>query len=345
MRARTSHVYRLSLTLPLALALAVMGCLPAAAQEGAAPVVEESPAAQHEFAFVVEEFPVPAGTRPHDAVPDGLGWVWYAGQGNGEAGALNPATGEVIRVPLGRGSAPHGVVMGPDGAPWFTDGGLNAIVRVDPWTLAVGVFPLPTGPNANLNTPTFDRAGVLWFTGQNGVLGRLDPAVGVVETWTAPRGRGPYGIATAPDGTVYYASLAGSYLGRIDGLGAATVLEPPTPGQGARRVWSDSLGRQWIAEYNARQIGRYDPASGEWAEWTVPGANVRPYAIYVDHLDKVWISDTGRDVIVRFDPETESFTAIPISRPSNVAQLGGLPGEVWGAQRARDHVFVVRYGA
>ena len=28
--------------------------------------------------------------------------------------------------------APHGVIVGPDGAPWITDGGLNAMVRVDP---------------------------------------------------------------------------------------------------------------------------------------------------------------------------------------------------------------------
>jgi streptogramin lyase len=34
---------------------------------------------------------------------------------------------------------------------------------------------------------------------------------------------------------------------------------------------------------------------------------------------------------------------VVISRPSNVAQLGGKPGEVWGAERARDHLLVVRY--
>ena len=44
---------------------------------------------------------------------------------------------------LGRGSRPHGVIVGPDGAPWVTDSGLNAIVRVDPETLVVDVFALP----------------------------------------------------------------------------------------------------------------------------------------------------------------------------------------------------------
>jgi len=102
---------------------------------------------------------------------------------------------------------------------------------------------------------------VLWFTGQAGVLGRLDPQVGRVEVFDAPRGPGPYGSTVTPDGQVFYASLAGSYIGRIDHrTGAAEVLEPPTGDQGARRVWSDSRGRIWVSEWNAGQLGRYDPA-------------------------------------------------------------------------------------
>ena len=35
-------------------------------------------------------------------------------------------------VNLGPGAAPHGVVVGPDGAAWVTEGGQNAIASVDP---------------------------------------------------------------------------------------------------------------------------------------------------------------------------------------------------------------------
>ena len=49
------------------------------------------------------------------------------------------------RVELGPKSAPHGVIVGPDGAPWITDGGQNAIVRVDPKTRDVKKWPLPQG--------------------------------------------------------------------------------------------------------------------------------------------------------------------------------------------------------
>ena len=84
------------------------------------------------------------------------------------------------------------MIVGPDGAAWITDGGQNAIVRFDPATKAVKLFPLPKNfADANLNTATFDRKGILWFTGQNGVYGRVDPATGKVEAWKAPKGAAP----------------------------------------------------------------------------------------------------------------------------------------------------------
>ncbi|HET9438390.1 MAG TPA: hypothetical protein VFO64_09320, partial [Gaiellaceae bacterium] len=185
----------------------------------------------------IREYPVPSGTRPHDVAPARDGGVWFTAQGSGQLGWLNPENGRVRLTRLGAGSAPHGVIVGPDGAPWITDGGLNAIVRVDPRSRRVRVFRLPAGSGyANLNTAAFDRRGVLWFTGQSGVYGRLDPRVGRVRVLPAPRGAGPYGITTTPSGDVYYASLAGSHLARIDvRTGRASVVEPPTRGQGARR--------------------------------------------------------------------------------------------------------------
>lgn len=299
--------------------------------------------------FVLKEYAVPEGSHPHDVAPAPNGAVWYTAQLRGELGRLDPATGETHHISLGAGSAPHGVIVGPDGAPWITDGGLNAIVRVDPLTEEVAVFPLPQDRGyANLNTATFDGSGVLWFTGQEGIYGRLDPAKGEVEVFDAPRGRGPYGITTTPDGTVYYASLAGSHIARIDGTtGTATPLDPPTAGQGARRAWSDSQGRIWVSEWNAGQVGMYDPGAkppgGTWREWRLPGDNPHAYAVYVDDQDAVWLSDFGANALVRFDPLQESFTVLPLpSANANVRQLNGRAGEVWGAESGTDKLVVVR---
>ncbi len=293
----------------------------------------------------LQEYPVPPGSRPHDVAPAPDGTVWYTAQRLGELGRLDPATGETHHIPLGNGSAPHGVIVGPDGGAWVTDGGLNAIVRVDPETEAVQTFPLPVEIGyTNLNTATFDANGILWFTGQSGIYGRLDPTTGQVEVFAAPAGRGPYGIATAPNGDVYYASLAGSYVGRLDlNTGETTVLGPPTPGQGARRVWSDSSGRIWVSEWNAGRLASLDPATGEWREWLLPGDRPMPYAVYVDENDMVWLSDFGANSLVRFDPELEVFKSFPLPSPgANVRQILGRTGEVWGAESGTDKLVVIR---
>ncbi len=296
-------------------------------------------------AFMVQEYAVPRGSRPHDVAPARDGGVWYTAQGSGELGHLDPATGRTRHVKLGGGSAPHGVIVGPDEAPWITDGGLNAIVRVDPKMEKIRRFSLPADRGwANLNTATFDARGVLWFTGQSGIYGRVNPLEGRVEVFQAPRGRGPYGMATSPSGAVYYASLAGSYIARIDpSTGMASVIEPPTPRQGARRVWSDSKGRVWVSEWNAGQVAAYDPTAGKWREWRLPGENPQPYAVYVDDQDVVWLSDFAANALVRFDPVREAFEVLRLpSMPANIRQLLGRPGEVWGAESGVDKLVIVR---
>ena len=298
-----------------------------------------------ESELVLQEYPVPSGSRPHDVAPAPDGGVWYTAQGLGELGLLDPVSGKTAHIHLGSGSRPHGVIVGPDGAPWITDSGLNAIVRVDPETKKVDRFPLPSDSGyTNLNTATFDRRGILWFTGQSGIYGRLDAQTGKVEVFDAPKGRGPYGIATTPDGEVYYASLAGSHIARIDiETGEATMLQPPTTGQGARRVWSDSQGKIWVSEWNAGQLALFDPDSGEWREWRLPGNSPRAYAVYVDEDDIVWLSDFGGNSMVSFDPESETFKVFPLPSPrGNVRQILGRPGEVWGAESGVDKLVVIR---
>ena len=263
----------------------------------------------------------------------------------GALGRLDPKTGSVRQIELGEQSAPHGVIVGPDGAAWVTDSGLNAIVRVDAQTEEVKTFPLPEEHGyANLNTATFDAKGMLWFTGQSGVYGRLDVETGEVRVWDAPRGRGPYGITTTPSGDVYYASLAGNHIARIDvASGEASVIEPPTAGQGARRVWSDSKGRIWVSEWNAGAVSVFDPATAGWKSWKLPGGNPRAYAVHVDENDSVWLTDFGANAIMRFDPSTETFETYPSDQAdANVRQLLGRPGEVWGAESGTDRLVVVR---
>ena len=115
------------------LAVVVLGALASAA-----------PAALAKTAVPVY-FEVADGSHPHDvaAAPTPGGPVFFTAQRTGKLGILDAKTGKIEEVPLGQGSAPHGVIVGPDRAPWITDSGQNAIVRVDPKTREVRRWPLP----------------------------------------------------------------------------------------------------------------------------------------------------------------------------------------------------------
>ena len=290
-------------------------------------------------------FDVSKGSHPHDvaAAPGSGAPVYYTAQRTGRLGILDPKTGKYEEIALGPRSAPHGVVVGPDGAPWITDSGQNAIVRVDPKSREVKVWELPADTGyANLNTLTFDKKGRVWFTGQGGYYGRLDTATSEIKVWKAPRGSGPYGIATTPSGEVYYASLAGNHIAHVDvETGVATVIEPPTKGQGARRVWSDSRDRIWVSYWNTGQVGMYDPASKTWREWKLPG-NAHAYSVWVDDQDKVWLTDWSINAIVKFDPATEKFESFASDRRgADVRQMLGRAGEAWGAESGNDRLVMV----
>ena len=293
----------------------------------------------------VKYFPVRAGDHPHDVAPAPDGTVWYTGQHAGVLGRLDPKTGGVERISLGKGSAPHGVIVGPDGAAWVTDGGQNAIVRVDPISKEVKAWPLSASRSgANLNTAAFDGKGRIWFTGQTGIYGRLDPATGKMDVWDAPKGVGPYGIIGTPSGDIYYVSLASSFLGKPDlETGETTVIEPNTKDSGTRRVWSDSMGRLWVSEWNAGNLSVYDPASKSWTDHKLPGDAPHAYAVYVDDKGIVWVSDFGANAILSFDPKSEAFDSLPSDKPdAAVRQLNGRPGEVWGAESGVDRLVLIR---
>jgi virginiamycin B lyase len=291
-------------------------------------------------------YQLPAGAYPHDVAPAVDGAVWYSGQRKGILGRFDPQTRRNEEIALGPGAAPHGVIVGPDGAPWLTEGGQNAIARVDPKTRAVALFRLPSDfAGANLNTAVFDKSGVLWFTGQAGIYGRVVPASAKVDAWHAPRGRGAYGITVTPAGEVWYVSLASGYLARIDrATGAsAEIVDPPRPNMGPRRVWSDSSGMLWVSFWNSGGIGRYDPAGKLWKIYPMPGGRAGTYSVYVDDKDRVWATDWAANAIQRFDQQEERFTTFPSDkRGASVRQMLGRPGEAWGGESGTDRLVVIR---
>ena len=118
-------------------------------------------------------------------------------------------------------------------------------------------------------------------------------------------------------------------------------------------MWSDSAGRIWISEWMSGQVSVYDPkladprfsASGKaWRAWKLPGEKPKPYSVWVDEDDKVWLTDFAANAIVRFDPKTEKFESFPSSaRGAAVRQMLGRKGEAWGAESGADRLVGVNH--
>ena len=140
-------------------------------------------------------------------------------------------------------------------------------------------------------------------------------------------------LAATPSGDIWYASLAGDHIAKIDTTtGAVTVVEPPKPGVGPRRIWSDSKGMLWVSFWHGGAIGRYDPVTKAWATYPMPQSKWGTYSIYVDDKDRVWATDWPANAVQRFDPTTGTYFLLRIF-PHGYA---GKPGELfWCGARLR----------
>lgn len=311
----------------------------------------------HAYETKVFELPLDTAVATASPAPDGK--VWFVGRKPGALGILDPSTGEVRFIPLGKNSAPRSVMADKDGNAWIADSGQNAMVRVNVNTDEVKVWPVPQDLGyANLNTFVFDHDRMLWFTGtgpngpsdgEKGVYGRLDVATGDIKVWRPPQGRGASGMTVTPDGEVWYVSVAPSYIAHIDrATGNSHVVKTPHPNAEPHGVWSDSKGNLWVDEWNTGYLDRYTPKTGKWKSWLVPG-DKPPHlvGVFVDDKDIVWVVQRTANATYAFDSATEKFiAAIPGSKPeAGVRQILGRPGEVWLPEGGTGRIMLVKTGA
>ena len=189
---------------------------------------------------------------PHTPTFDAKGTLWFTVQEGNLIGRLDPKSGEVrlkeVPTPKAR---PYGIVVGKDGAPYFCEFGINKLGRVDPVTLEIREYALPSGARPRRIALASD--GTLFYSDYaRGMLGHFFPQDGRVEEWTSPGGptSKPYGIAIAPDGQVWYSEsgVSPNTLVRFNPLtqrfAEATI---PSGGGVVRNMASTPQGRLYLA--------------------------------------------------------------------------------------------------
>ncbi len=156
----------------------------------------------------VTEYPMPnpAARDPHTPIFDRNGILWFTVQNGNFVGKLDPSTGIVTLKPSPTASSrPYGIVVNAEGIPFFCEFGTNKIARINPETMEITEYTLPSGARPRRLDITPD--GMIYYTDyRRGYLGRLDPTTGKVDEWLSPGGSSsaPYGIATTQAGMVWY---------------------------------------------------------------------------------------------------------------------------------------------
>ncbi len=201
---------------------------------------------------------------PHSLVFGRDGRLWFTVEQAGLVGRLDPESGKIDLRTLPRpGALPYGIAIGQDGAAYACEFGTNRITRIEPETMALREYELPSG--ARPRRIALGPEGMLYYTDfARGMLGRLDAATGHVDEWSTPNGATaqPYAIAVEREGYVWLSETGPepNTLVRFDPRSRVFASMPIPSGDAMiRNMVATPDGRLFIAESNTNRVAVLRP--------------------------------------------------------------------------------------
>ncbi|HEY5066979.1 MAG TPA: carboxypeptidase regulatory-like domain-containing protein [Xanthobacteraceae bacterium] len=289
---------------------------------------------------IITEYDLPRqGAQPHDVVMDAGGTVWYSDFSHQMLGELDPATGKVTDhpIPTLRPDEPKGSLaleFDPQGNLWLSMMYQGGILRFDPKTKEIRVYPVPKewlGPTTqeSMVSPQHDDAdGKVWTNNQDThLVYRVDVASGKYEDLGQAVDKNgvhinAYGMPTDAQNDAYQLNFGGTTIGRMDAkTKQVTIWKTPLPFSRPRRGRVDSDNILWFAEYGANGIGRFDPKTGAIKEWQLPTHWDEPYDVVKAKDGEIWTASMLTDRVARLDPKTDSITEYQLPRSTNIRRV------------------------
>ena len=288
----------------------------------------------------VREWLVPwPDSAPSSAVVDERGRVWFVGAEDDYIANFSPNSADFNRYDLRKGTEPVHLLPGANRSLWFASQRRRMIGRLDPSTGRVTEFDMPSRKAKDIRSLAFDRDGNIWFTAEGGdMVGRLQVDSGDIELVELPGSRSrPFGIAVNQYNEAWVTGPGSASLYLVDPV-RMTAVDIPLPNEDAspQRIAITSDDLVWYTDTASGALGRYNPALGEFVEWTMPGGSESmPLAMTVDRYDRLWIVETGRipNRLIGFDTRLTSFLTVT-DIPSGAGSVSHLyyhepSGEVW----------------
>ncbi len=256
---------------------------------------------------------------PHSAAEDKNGTFWFTNSLSSTIGSFDTKTKKIELYPIGHGALyPHTVRIDKQGMIWFTIAVSNQVGRLDPQSKEITVIDLPSNGFVRWMTEATLPVALKFFAW---AAPYKNYPISISPQHWAKQGKDilplPYGIDVNPkDGSIWYAKLLSSKLGRIDPE-TLEVTEIDTPLSGPRRGRFDADGILWVPAFEHGAIMRYDPQTDVFKTYKMPTLAPNeweaPYALGVNQqTGEVWITSNTSDRMFRFEPKTEKFTAYPL---------------------------------
>lgn len=204
----------------------------------------------------ITEYRPAKGTEidPHTPVFDHDGILWFTNEETNYIGRLDPKTGKIMlaKVPTAH-AVPYGIVVLPNGQPFFCEFGTNKLGTIDPKSMTIREYPLQAA-QARPRRLALAPDGTVFYTDYaRGYLGHFDPSAGkLLKEWASPGGSSsePYGIAITRDGVVWYSEsgVNPNTLVRFDPKTEAFSTEAiPSGGGIVRNMVATPDGRLYLA--------------------------------------------------------------------------------------------------
>ena len=264
-------------------------------------------------------------------------WVVTIRQGNIVGNVVEPPQSQIVNFTVGAGGKPNvtPVILLHNAIPsdivydhnltrvWFLEN--DSLAYYNP-TSPGNVTIEQTFPGGSPQFMTIDSKERIWITllGTNRVV-EYDPlGKKIVNSYIAPATSASLqGIATAPDGTIWFAETTAKRIGHIipclTGSCNVTDYGPPPSVEIAFPIQLavDRGGVVWFTDHGRGQFGSFNLSTGEWRVFGI-GYCSEPYnpdcpvglpnAISLDSNGMIWFSEHFAGRVAKYDPSTGSLT-------------------------------------
>src|ERR1700740_601683 len=117
-------------------------------------------------------------------------------------------------------------------------------------------------------------------------------------------GSRPHDPLAAPDGTMFFTTHMGSYIGHLDPkTGEIKEYRTKTPASGPHGLTMDKEGNVWYTGNFKGYIGKLNPKTGEFTEYKT-GAARDPHTPLFDKNGILWFTSQNSNMVGRLDPAT-----------------------------------------